>query len=1367
MVLHGSPPWVKMHSSCLDMADPSFESRCKRDLLTAPIHDLYSLQELLNYLPKGRGKGHVPLDNFGALRQVAVCVGIANMSSEPHQNEMDLKVFMKSIQDQFQQLNRRLEDMEDCSRRRSRVSRRSSPQRSLHRDEETDWGENLESDGGCYTERRRYRGEKDNNLGSTKLSLPLFQGKNEPETYLEWERKAEHMFNCHNYSEEKKVRLASFSFIDYANIWWDQFILNRRRYGETPIRTWEEMKVVMRRRFVPSHYHRDLHWKQLQSLTQGIMGVEDYYKEMETAMIRANVEEDREITMIRFIRGLKREIADVVEQQHYMEMDELLHKAIQVERQLKSRSTCKYPKYASSSSSKFNWSNEKGDPRPKEEFDDVFLREPRRSLLLIKEAKEIQRQVEELMQKGFVRKILSSCTVHVILVPKKDGTWRMCVDCRVINKITKVSADEEKVNETRGWPMPTNANEGRSFHGLTSLYGSEKLSGAMLNYPTYDKELYALVSALQTWQHYFWSMEFVIHSDKLSLKFLKSQGKLNKRHGKWLEFDEMFPYVIKYKKGKENIVVDVLSRRYVLLTTLQTKLLGFELLKIMYADDIEFGQLWKTCDRDVKFLGHFWKILRGKLDTKLLFSIVAHPQIDGQAEVVNRTLGTLLRAIIRKNLKDWENCFPYVEFSYNRVVHTSTSFSPFEIVYGFLDVLPFYTNDSLNVDGKKKAEFVQKLHAKVRANIEKKNEHYAGHANKGRTNVVFDPGDWVCVHLRKERFPNQRSSKLHPRGDGPFQVIERINDNVYKIDLPSSYGNVSATFNISDLSLIDADDHQDSRTNPLGEGGNDVNVGPTISKRDHLGDYLQGMEDTMTRNRTKRMEQALEGRGKGHVPLDNFGALRQVAVCVGIANMSSEPHQNEMDLKVFMKSIQDQFQQLNRRLEDMEDCSRRRSRVSRRSSPQRSLHRDEETDWGENLESDGGCYTERRRYRGEKDNNLGSTKLSLPLFQGKNEPETYLEWERKAEHMFNCHNYSEEKKVRLASFSFIDYANIWWDQFILNRRRYGETPIRTWEEMKVVMRRRFVPSHYHRDLHWKQLQSLTQGIMGVEDYYKEMETAMIRANVEEDREITMIRFIRGLKREIADVVEQQHYMEMDELLHKAIQVERQLKSRSTCKYPKYASSSSSKFNWSNEKGDPRPKEEFDDVFLREPRRSLLLIKEAKEIQRQVEELMQKGFVRKILSSCTVHVILVPKKDGTWRMCVDCRVINKITKVSADEEKVNETRGWPMPTNANEGRSFHGLTSLYGSEKLSGAMLNYPTYDKELYALVSALQTWQHYFWSMEFVIHSDKLSLKFLKSQGKLNKRHGKWLEFDEMFPYVIKYKKGKENIVVDVLSRR
>jgi hypothetical protein len=51
------------------------------------------------------------------------------------------------------------------------------------------------------------------------------------------------------------------------------------------------------------------------------------------------------------------------------------------------------------------------------------------------ETKEIQRQVQELLNNGYVCESLSPCVVPVILVPKKNGTWRMCVDCQAIKTL--------------------------------------------------------------------------------------------------------------------------------------------------------------------------------------------------------------------------------------------------------------------------------------------------------------------------------------------------------------------------------------------------------------------------------------------------------------------------------------------------------------------------------------------------------------------------------------------------------------------------------------------------------------------------------------------------------------------------------------------------------------------------------------------------------------------------------------------------------------------------------------------------------------------------------------------------------------------
>ena len=151
-------------------------------------------------------------------------------------------------------------------------------------------------------------------------------------------------------------------------------------------------------------------------------------------------------------------------------------------------------------------------------------------------------------------------------------------------------------------------------------------------------------------------------------------------------------------------------------------------------------------DRDVKFLSYFWKVLWGKLGTKLLFSTTCHLQTDGQTEVVNRTLTQLLRTVVYKNLKTWEDCLPFIEFAYNRAIHTTTSYSPFEIIYGFnplthLDLMPLPVDGKSSLDGQKKAKLVKSLHERVRLQIAQKNERVTSQANKRQRRVIFELGD--------------------------------------------------------------------------------------------------------------------------------------------------------------------------------------------------------------------------------------------------------------------------------------------------------------------------------------------------------------------------------------------------------------------------------------------------------------------------------------------------------------------------------------------------------------------------------------------------------------------------------------------------
>jgi hypothetical protein len=143
------------------------------------------------------------------------------------------------------------------------------------------------------------------------LSIPPFSGDRGPEDYLEWEMRMDQIFATHYYTEEKRLQLATVEFTGYVLIWWNQILRMRTRPT-----SWSGMKDLMRHRFVPEHYKRDMYNK-LQQLTQGTKSVDEYYKEMELLMIRTGTREDIEDTMSRFLNGLNFEMRDCVEMVYY------------------------------------------------------------------------------------------------------------------------------------------------------------------------------------------------------------------------------------------------------------------------------------------------------------------------------------------------------------------------------------------------------------------------------------------------------------------------------------------------------------------------------------------------------------------------------------------------------------------------------------------------------------------------------------------------------------------------------------------------------------------------------------------------------------------------------------------------------------------------------------------------------------------------------------------------------------------------------------------------------------------------------------------------------------------------------------------
>jgi hypothetical protein len=164
-------------------------------------------------------------------------------------------------------------------------------------------------------------------------------------------------------------------------------------------------------------------------------------------------------------------------------------------------------------------------------------------------------------------------------------------------------------------------------------------------------------------------------------------------------------------------------------------------------------------NHDTKFLSYFWKTLWDKLGTQLLFSMPCHPQTYGQTKVVNRTLSMLLRVVLKKNLKMWEESLPNVEFAYNRVVHSTTNFSPFQIIHGFnltapIDILPLPMQERVNIDASKRVDLVKKIHEQARTKIEKMAKTYENHANKGRKKIYLNLDNLFGSIYARNGFPN-------------------------------------------------------------------------------------------------------------------------------------------------------------------------------------------------------------------------------------------------------------------------------------------------------------------------------------------------------------------------------------------------------------------------------------------------------------------------------------------------------------------------------------------------------------------------------------------------------------------------------------
>ena len=168
-------------------------------------------------------------------------------------------------------------------------------------------------------------------LGSS--TIPKLEGITDVEVYLTWELAMHKFFRYTAFTGGEQITIASSALCDGALACWEKIVRTRVAMGQPAIDTWRAMSDAMRSRVVPLNYLSSLRDK-LQILQQGILSVDDYFREMTFLLRRTSMREETEQTMQCFIAGLNDNIQSIVRLHPSSDMTDLLDRARRAELQV-------------------------------------------------------------------------------------------------------------------------------------------------------------------------------------------------------------------------------------------------------------------------------------------------------------------------------------------------------------------------------------------------------------------------------------------------------------------------------------------------------------------------------------------------------------------------------------------------------------------------------------------------------------------------------------------------------------------------------------------------------------------------------------------------------------------------------------------------------------------------------------------------------------------------------------------------------------------------------------------------------------------------------------------------------------------------
>jgi hypothetical protein len=244
-------------------------------------------------------------------------------------------------------------------------------------------------------------------------------------------------------------------------------------------------------------------------------------------------------------------------------------------------------------------------------------------------------------------------------------------------------------------------------------------------------------------------------------------------------------------------------------------------------------------DRGPQFLSKFWSSMCEQMGIQRKLSTAAHPQTDGQTERMNQTLEQCLRAFVNHDQNDWADLLHFAEMAMNGAVSSSTKRTSFEVNYGFSPNFDYLTEGRLETVPHADI-FMDKLRGiwiDTIKNLKDTAKRMKETTASKRRAHTFKVGDFVWLdtdHLRRVR----PSKKLDFKRIGPYQIIERINENAFRLSLPSG-SRLHDVLNVSKLYPFKKPPSGAAETEPdpeLVDGFEEFEVEQILDQRFHKGD---------------------------------------------------------------------------------------------------------------------------------------------------------------------------------------------------------------------------------------------------------------------------------------------------------------------------------------------------------------------------------------------------------------------------------------------------------------------------------------------------------------------------------------------------